>query len=182
MGVFRIYGGINTSNATQIIQSSATTWGTLKQELQDKGIMNSNMSAAIKENQVGLSVDGYTLPTGIGTGRNGERTNDYDFTVVLTASKMKSGGTVNISDVEDSIKQAREEFHEDLNDCSISEIHDKVDEILDNMIDNLNSDGLDIEQSNTYEDSVSTERTATTASKADCPDCDELEAIRASIS
>ena len=70
MGNFRIYGGINTSNATQIIQSSATTWGVLKQELQDKGIMNSNMSAAIKENQVGLSVDGYTLPTGIGTGNN----------------------------------------------------------------------------------------------------------------
>lgn len=170
MGNFRIYGGVNTSNATQIIQSSATTWGVLKQELQDKGIMNSNMSAAIKENQVGLSVDGYTLPTGIGTGRGGERTNDYDFTVVLTASKMKSGGVVNISDVEASLLVFRQELHA------------SIDSKIDDLIDNLNSDGLDIEQSNTYEESLSTERTVTTSSKEDCEDCDELEAIRASIS
>lgn len=166
----RIYGGINTSNATQIIQSGATTWGTLKQELLDKGIMNSNMSAAIKENQVGLSVDGYTLPTGIGTGRGGERTNDYDFTVVLTASKMKSGGTVNISDIEASLLVFR------------TELHASIDSQIDNLVDMLVGDGLDIEQSNTYEESVSTERTVTTSSKENCEDCDELEAIRSNMS
>ena len=171
MGNFRIYGGINTSNATQIIQSSATTWGELKQELLggNNPIMNSNMSAAIKENQVGLSIDGYTLPSGIGTGRNGERTNDYDFTVVLTASKMKSGGIVNISDIETSLLIFRKELHESID----SEIYNLIDVLVDN--------GLEIEQSNIYVASPS-ERVAEISSKVDCPDCDELEAIRSNMS
>ena len=164
MGNFRIYGGVNTSAPTQIVQSSATTWGALKAELLSQGIMNGNMSAAIKENQVGLSVDGYTLPVGIGTGRDGQRTDAYDFTVVLTASKMKSGGEVSLVDVEETILAFRHRLHEE------------IDEALDDMVDTLQDDGLDIEVSNTYADTTSSsDRVVSTSRDSDCDDCAEFQ-------
>ena len=181
MKKIRIHGAVNTADVVKIIDSNSSTWTELKDELVSNGMMNSNMYAVIRENQVVMNLGGYELPSGIGQGKGRVSTNAYDFTLMLTTDKIDGGGTVNINDIESSIKQARKDFHEDLNDCSIHEIHDKVDEILDNLIDDLNSDGLDIEQFNTYEDSVSTERTVTAVRNTNCEDCDELDEFKASI-
>jgi len=61
------------------LNSSATTWGELSEEINATGrISTSNMKAMVRETKATLEVAGALLPEGT-------------FTVFLTASKIKSG-------------------------------------------------------------------------------------------
>lgn len=67
------------------LETSATTWGQLKQELQQEGLLSGEMKAAVKELGTTLDVDSAALPTGQGIG------GDHDFTLFLSPVKTKSG-------------------------------------------------------------------------------------------
>lgn len=160
----RIYSTLN-GGGTQIRETSSSNWKEFRTELEAAGIYVDPMNAVVRENGLGFASDDAQLPTGIG--RNaGQATSDWDFTLVLTPSKMKSGNTVNLNEVEASFELFR------------SELHASIDSQIDDLIDSLNDDGLDIEQANTYENSVN-ERVATVSSRT--PEEEDLANFAASI-
>jgi len=74
--IVKIYTAQNDS--LQQIESSATTWGELKAEMKAAAISADGMKATVKTLKVTLENDGAALPEG-------------EFTIFLTAAKMKSG-------------------------------------------------------------------------------------------
>lgn len=66
----------------QVVESSATTWGELKSQLNDMDIKTSGMRAIIGETQVTLESSKAVLPV------------DFNFTLFLSPMKVKSGANV----------------------------------------------------------------------------------------
>lgn len=62
------------------ITSAATTWSELQREVNAAGVSTSNMKAMVRETKATLEMADAQLPTG-------------NFTLFLTASKVKSGLT-----------------------------------------------------------------------------------------
>lgn len=161
----RIYSTLN-GGGTQIRETNSTNWKEFRTELETAGIYVDPMNAVVRENGLGFASDDAQLPSGIG--RNaGQATSDWDFTLVLTPSKMKSGYSVNLNEVEASFEMFR------------AEMHAAIDSQIDDLIDSLNDDGLEIEQANTYENGTP-ERVATIASPRSAEE-DDLANFAASI-
>lgn len=162
----RIYSTLN-GGGTQTRETNSVNWKDLRYELETAGIYIDPMNAVVRENGLAFAADDALLPVGIG--RNaGQATSDWDFTLVLTPSKMKSGNTINLNDIEESLKTFR------------LELHDTVDAAIDNLIDSLDDDGLEIESSNTYE-SAPTQRVATVGSNPRTAEEDDLASFASRI-
>lgn len=76
---------------TTKVETEAKTWGELKVELIDKGIMNQNHTAFLREDKVSLNNrDDYPLPVAKGVDVNGNP-NGTDCSIVLSVSKTEAG-------------------------------------------------------------------------------------------
>lgn len=78
-----------------VIETSATTWGALKDQLENKGIPVNNMRAIIGETKVTLESSAAILPV------------DFDFTLFLSPTKVKSGCARTREECYEFIKNAR---------------------------------------------------------------------------
>ena len=74
----RIVVFTGTGSNTVLEGSTHSVWGELKKELQEKGILGSNLDAVVRETKTTLVLDGAELPS-------------TPFTLFLTPKKMKSG-------------------------------------------------------------------------------------------
>ena len=79
------------STATGItdVNTSARTWGSLRDELRTKGLITDDMKVIVKELQVSFEGDEAELPTGLGKNDDGIVT--HDFTLFTSPTKTKSG-------------------------------------------------------------------------------------------
>jgi hypothetical protein len=84
----------STATGIAVVESSATNWGQLKNELADKGYSVSNMTAVENKNNSNLELDEANLPDG-------------EFVLMLAPKKTKSGG-LSYSEIRLKIKQAFE--------------------------------------------------------------------------
>ena len=117
----RVYSTISNT-PTQIITTHANDSNELLNELSSLGLYSNNMNATVKETNMRFTKEADCLPVGIGKDRTGNITNDYDFTLVITASKMDSGAN-NVSDIFNNgtdniinyIKERLEELRDELN-------------------------------------------------------------------
>ena len=85
----------STATGIAVVESSATNWGQLKNELTDKGYSVSNMTAVENKNNSNLELDEANLPDG-------------EFVLMLAPKKTKSGG-LSYSEIRLKIKQAFED-------------------------------------------------------------------------
>jgi len=85
----------STATGIAVIDSAATNWGQLKNELTDKGYSVSNMTAVENKNNSNLELDEANLPDG-------------EFVLMLAPKKTKSGG-LSYSEIRLRIKQAFED-------------------------------------------------------------------------
>jgi len=85
----------STATGIAVVESSATNWGQLKNELADKGYSVSNMTAVENKNNSNLELDEANLPDG-------------EFVLMLAPKKTKSGG-LSYSEIRQQIKQAFED-------------------------------------------------------------------------
>ncbi len=92
----------STATGIAVVESSATNWGQLKNELADKGYSVSNMTAVENKNNSNLELDEANLPDG-------------EFVLMLAPKKTKSGG-LSYSEIRLKIKQAFEDDKEAANE------------------------------------------------------------------
>jgi hypothetical protein len=92
----------STATGIALHDSSATTWGQLKNELESKGYSVSNMTAVENKNNSNLELDEANLPDG-------------EFVLMLAPKKTKSGG-LSYSEIRLKIKQAFEDDREAANE------------------------------------------------------------------
>jgi hypothetical protein len=92
----------STATGIAVVESSATNWGQLKNELTDKGYSVSNMTAVENKNNSNLELDEANLPDG-------------EFVLMLAPKKTKSGG-LSYSEIRLKIKQAFEDDREAANE------------------------------------------------------------------
>jgi hypothetical protein len=85
----------STATGIAVVDSNATNWGQLKNELNDKGYSVSNMTAVENKNNSNLELDEAVLPDG-------------EFVLMLAPKKTKSGG-LSYSEIRLQIKQAFED-------------------------------------------------------------------------
>lgn len=85
----------STATGIAVVESSATNWGQLKNELTDKGYSVSNMTAVENKNNSNLELDEANLPDG-------------EFVLMLAPKKTKSGG-LSYSEIRLKIKKAFED-------------------------------------------------------------------------
>ena len=85
----------STATGIAVVDSNATNWGQLKNELNDKGYSISNMTAVENKNNSNLELDEAVLPDG-------------EFVLMLAPKKTKSGG-LSYSEIRLKIKQAFED-------------------------------------------------------------------------
>jgi len=85
----------STATGIAVVDSNATNWGQLKNELTNKGYSVSNMTAVENKNNSNLELDEAVLPDG-------------EFVLMLAPKKTKSGG-LSYSEIRLKIKQAFED-------------------------------------------------------------------------
>jgi hypothetical protein len=85
----------STATGIAVVDSDATNWGQLKNELTNKGYSVSNMTAVENKNNSNLELDEAVLPDG-------------EFVLMLAPKKTKSGG-LSYSEIRQQIKQAFED-------------------------------------------------------------------------
>lgn len=124
-----------------IVETEATIWRELKKDLDAKGIAYNGMRAIIGENQLTLESDGAKLPIGLSVGDS--ITND--FTLFLSAKKIKSGG-VKKSDLVNRIKKDVEQLAR-LQDNVKSKSRSKPRKKVSNEIRTLSKQAKEIEDS-----------------------------------
>ena len=83
----KVFG--STRSGMVEINSDASTWGELKTELANEGLLQGDMKAVIREGQTEMKTNSQTLPTGLGFNDENEQT--HDFTLFLNPIKTKSG-------------------------------------------------------------------------------------------
>ena len=79
----------STTTGFTDVQTSSNTWGGLKQELMNKGIVTPDMKVIISELGTAFESDDAPLPQGLGKNDDGIVT--HDFTLYLSLTKTKSG-------------------------------------------------------------------------------------------
>jgi hypothetical protein len=92
----------STATGIAVVDSNATNWGQLKNELTNKGYSVSNMTAVENKNNSNLELDEAVLPDG-------------EFVLMLAPKKTKSGG-LSYSEIRLQIKQAFEDDREAANE------------------------------------------------------------------